>query len=429
LNFCGDRGAPIDMTAEPRPRILIITRNLPPLVGGMERLNWHMAEELAKVAEVRIVGPEGSAALAPVGIAVREAPLKPLWKFLWRARALGRREARIWKPDLVLAGSGLTAPIVRSAASVCGAKTAVYVHGLDVAVRHPGYRAIWLRALRRMDRVIANSHATEALCRTIGIDAARIGVVHPGVDLPPDPIANHQRGHPEADPQARNRESSTSFVPEMINATFRQRYQLANRPLLLSVGRLSERKGLREFVAQCLPCIVAAHPDVMLLIVGDAPKDALHARAQSPESIRAVAARVGVTDNLLFLGTITDYNELGEVYRAADLHVFPVREIPNDPEGFGMVAVEAAAHALPTVAFATGGVSDAVAEGQSGRLVLPGDYAGFANAVLDMLIGHESLRASCIDFSRQFAWSEFGAQVRDQLSLAGPDIPAPGENA
>lgn len=27
-----------------QPRILIITRNMPPLVGGMERLNWHMAE-------------------------------------------------------------------------------------------------------------------------------------------------------------------------------------------------------------------------------------------------------------------------------------------------------------------------------------------------------------------------------------------------
>lgn len=45
-------------------RILLITRNLPPLVGGMERLNWHMADELAKRAEVRVVGPVGSAALA-----------------------------------------------------------------------------------------------------------------------------------------------------------------------------------------------------------------------------------------------------------------------------------------------------------------------------------------------------------------------------
>lgn len=35
------------------PRILLITRNLPPLVGGMERLNWHMADELSQAAEIR----------------------------------------------------------------------------------------------------------------------------------------------------------------------------------------------------------------------------------------------------------------------------------------------------------------------------------------------------------------------------------------
>ena len=94
-----------------RPRVLHVTRNLPPLVGGMERLNWHMAEELAKVADVRVVGPQSSAAVAPDGIDVREAPLKPLWRFLLHAQNLARREAASWRPDIVLAGSGLTAPL------------------------------------------------------------------------------------------------------------------------------------------------------------------------------------------------------------------------------------------------------------------------------------------------------------------------------
>jgi phosphatidylinositol alpha-1,6-mannosyltransferase len=371
-----------------RQRILLVTRNLPPLMGGMERLNWHMAEELAKVAEVRVIGPEGSSALAPAGIAVRETPVKPLWKFLWRARALARREAKAWRPDIVLAGSGLTAPIARSAARTCGAKTAVYVHGLDVAVRHPAYRAIWIPALRRMDRVIANSRATSGLCRDIGIDPTRIGVVHPGVDIPDDGSSQAQYAN-----------------------DFRQRNQLGNRPLLLSVGRLSSRKGLREFVAQSLPRIVETHPDAVLLIVGDAPKDALYAQTQTPESIRAVAEQAGMADNLRFLGTITDYQELGAVYRAADVHVFPVREIPGDPEGFGMVAIEAAAHGLPTVAFATGGIVDAVADGRSGRLVASGDYASFAVAVSQTLVQRDALRGSCIDFAQGFAWPTFGSGV------------------
>ena len=419
---------------EPRTRILLVTRNLPPLVGGMERLNWHMAEELAKVAEVRVVGPEGSAALAPVGITVQEVPLKPLWKFLWRARSLARSEARRWKPDLVLAGSGLTAPVTRSAARACGARTAIYVHGLDVAVRHLAYRTIWLPAIRRADRVIANSRATAQLCRGIGVDPARIGIVHPGVDMPrdtyePSPCATHHllpegQGNRSEPPSPRERGRGEGPGPGDA-VDFRERHALGGRPLLLSVGRLSARKGLREFVTRALPRIVAAQPEVMLLVVGDAPNQALHAQAQTPDSIRAAARAAGVVDNLLFLGTITDYGELGAVYRAADVHVFPVREIPGDPEGFGMVALEAAAHGLPTVAFATGGVTDAVAESQSGHLVRQNDYTTFADAILRTLAEREALRSQSIDFARRFVWPVFGSQIVNQLRLgeAAPNKP------
>lgn len=405
------------MTAERRPRILLVTRNLPPLVGGMERLNWHMAEKLAKSFEVRIIGPDGSAALAPAGVAVREAPLRPLRTFLWRAHALARREAKVWRPDIVLAGSGLTAPIARSAARACDAKTAVYVHGLDVAVRHPIYRAIWLPAIRRMDRLIANSRATAELCRGIGADPARIGIVYPGVDAPAEaePRSERERGRGE---RTNSRDAAGS------GTSFRRRHNLGNRPLLLSVGRLSVRKGLREFVVECLPRIVAAWPDTVLLIVGDVPKNALHAKAQSPRSIQAAAAQAGVADNLRFLGVIREYDELGVVYHAADIHVFPVRDIPGDPEGFGMVAVEAAAHGLPTVAFATGGVVDAVAEGQSGRLVAPGDYAAFADAVLQTFAERASLCATCAAFAQRFAWSCFGKRIAAQLEAMTAEIGA-----
>ena len=396
-------------------RILIVTRNLPPLVGGMERLNWHMTEELAKVAEVRVVGPEGSAELASAGIEVHEAPLQPLWKFLVHARTLARRVARQWHPDVVLAGSGLTAPIARSAARTCAARVAVYVHGLDIAVKNRVYRTLWLPAIRRADRVIANSRATAELCRNAGVDPARIGIVHPGVDLPVDVESLSPRERRRVAPSAQ-RWSEGTDTRALKADDFRARHNLASRPLLLSVGRLSARKGLREFVTHALPQIIAKHSDAMLLIVGDAPTQALHAEAQTPASIQAAADDVGVGSNIKFLGVITDYGKLGAIYRTADVHVFPVREVPGDPEGFGMVAVEAAAHGLPTVAFATGGVVDAVAESQSGRLVESGNYPAFANAVGATLAQREFLRYSCIEFARQFAWTKFGTGITEQLA-------------
>jgi phosphatidylinositol alpha-1,6-mannosyltransferase len=376
------------MIDQRRRRLLLVTRNLPPLVGGMERLNWHMADELAKVADVRVIAPSGSA--LPEKVELREVPLRPLGRFLLTAQRSALREARAWKPDVVLAGSGLTALPVLLAARGAGARAAAYVHGLDLAVRHPLYRALWHPALRRLDCVIANSRPTAALARSLGIASAHIGIVRPGVELP------------------------AALPDEPTIAAFRRKHALGNRPLLLSVGRLSERKGLREFVERALPRIVAARPDVLLLVVGDVPKNALRAGSQSPESIRAAARQSGVEDNVRLLGLL-DETSLKLAYCTADVHVFPIRKLADDPEGFGMVAVEAAAHGLPTVAFAVGGVVDAVEDGASGCLVIPDDYAAFAGAVITTLALRHSLHATCTAFASRFAWPEIGAQLCRQL--------------
>lgn len=368
-------------------RILHITRNLPPLVGGMERLNWHIADELSRRAQVQMVGPRGAAARKPASVELTEVPLRPLPRFLlasgWKALRLAWRQ----RPDVVLAGSGLTAPAAWLAARACGARAAAYVHGLDVAVRHPLYRAIWHPILRRMDRVIANSRPTAELVRALGIAEDRIRIVHPGVGLP------------------------TAPQPVQALRDFRTRHALGDGPLLLSVGRLTERKGLREFVQRVLPDIAKQYPDARLVVVGDAPEHALRAPVQNVDVIQAEAAASGAAGRICFMGRISD-EDLAKLYCAADVHVFPVRQLPGDPEGFGMVAIEAAAHGLPTAAFATGGIVDAVAEGQSGHLVPPGDYAALGQAILRILNdGKPRWQAGTQQFASGFAWPKLGDKL------------------
>jgi len=377
-----------------RPRILLVTRNLPPLVGGMERLNWHIADELSRYAEVHVIGPACSAAVCPPQVNTTEVPLRPLWRFLSASALQAARIARDYKPDVVLAGSGLTAPAALIAARVAKARACTYLHGLDAAVQHPVYRALWHPAIRRMDTVIANSSPTAVLAQALGIEEARIRITHPGVRTPDTSRSDHEL------------------------QDFRARHGLGNRRILLSVGRLTTRKGLREFVQHALPAIVRAAPDAMLAIVGDAPPDSLHASVQTRQSIQCIANELGIGQHLCFLGVITDPTELACAYESAALHVFPVRSIPGDPEGFGMVAMEAAAHGLPTVAFATGGVVDAVADGRSGKLVPPGDYAALRDTILLMLAdGKEAWRSGCRSFSLDFAWPVFGENLARALDL------------
>jgi phosphatidylinositol alpha-1,6-mannosyltransferase len=382
------------MRESKRQKILIITRNLPPLVGGMERLNWHMADELSKYADVRVIGPSGSAAQKPENVHISEAPLKPLPLFLITAFIKGLWTALRWRPDTILAGSGLTAPIAWILGKLAGAKSAAYLHGFDITVDHAIYRRLWRPTFKRLDHVIVNSTPTKQLALDAGVNEAQLSIVFPGVSIPEAP------------------------QPAERIAEFREKHSLTGKKILLSVGRLTTRKGLREFVELSLPAVVNAEPDAMLVVVGEAPKNSLGAAVQTVESIKAAAAKAGVGANVIFLGVITDPTELATAYEAADVHVFPVRHIPDDPEGFGMVAIEAAAHGLPTAAFATGGIIDAVQPGESGLLAESLRYDELAQHTMQLLQQDQN-RQVIVDFAAGFAWGHFGAGVHRSLKTDG----------
>jgi phosphatidyl-myo-inositol dimannoside synthase len=386
-------------TGEKRLRVLHITRNMPPLRGGMERLNLHAAAEMAQEFEVVVIGPRGCSNALPAEITSIEIPAKPLWQFFAGALFRGLLSALRFRPDVVLAGSGLAAPFAWLAARLTSARLVVYVHGLDLVAEHPVYRWFWRPFIRRADVCIANSRHTMNLARDIGVPESCIIVIHPGVELPP---LDH------------------------ATSNFRFRFGLGERPLMLSAGRLVARKGLLEFVENALPEIVARVPEAILLVVGDEAPDLLRgSSAGLGEHIRQRARKRGLERNVCFLGPQDDV-VLGEAFRAAEVHVFPVLKVAGDVEGFGMVAVEAAAHGLPTVAFAVGGVPDAVLDGRSGYLLSSDDYPGFAAKVIRLLRGprDDSMRQHARAFAEDFRWEVFGKMLRRSVRAAAA---APGQ--
>ena len=367
--------------------VLFVTRNFPPLVGGMERLALEAARAIASEAPVIVVGPRGCESWAPghaVGVAYRSAG-RFLMESLLAARRLAAREQPAW----VMGGSGLAAPPVVTAARRAGARSACFVHGLDLVVDSPAYRVLCLPALRRIDLVIANSRNTERLAAEAGIDPERVRLLHPGV-------ATGERASP--------------------NAFLARHPAAAGRPLLAFVGRLLRRKGVVELVRRVLPDVVARHRQVLLVVAGDDAGDALAGQADEARRLGDTIAACGLADNVLCTGHLDD-EALRGLYSAAALMVFPVRDLPDDVEGFGMVALEAAAHGLPTVAFNAGGVADALADGVSGYLIPAGDYSTMAARIARCLDGdHDGVTPnSCRDFAAGFAWPAFGARLRGLL--------------
>lgn len=381
------------VTSNQTPAALVVTRNLPPMFGGMERLVWHIVDELRPDYHLHVIGPRGCSRHLPADVTVTEIPLSPLPLYLLRTLLASIRQAMRVKPVLVFAGSGLTAPFAWLAAKLTHARYACYLHGLDIEARHPIYRAIWLPFIRQIDQAFVNSHFTRALAIRAGVPAERITVLYPGVELP-----------------------MTSEAQELA-AEFRERYTLGNAPIMLYVGRITARKGLSFLAEYILPKVLHAVPEAQLVVIGDQAKNAVLKGDFELKKTHQILQALELETHAHFLGPRThDDLDISAAYFAADVQVFPVQHRTGDNEGFGMVAIEAAAHGLPTVAFAVGGISDAIQDGVSGALVAPGDSETFAYEVIKRLDGSiHKPHKDCKIFAAAFAWNKFGQVLRHHL--------------
>jgi glycosyltransferase involved in cell wall biosynthesis len=150
-------------------------------------------------------------------------------------------------------------------------------------------------------------------------------------------------------------------------------------PHVLYAGRLSEEKGILEFLE--------ATEGLPRVVVGDGPL-----RSRVPESAGFVAR-----------------DRLGERYARAAVVCVPSRR-----EGYGMVAREAMAYGRPVVATAVGGLVDAVRHGETGLLVPANDPEAIRAAVMRLLEDAE-LRRRLGEAGRRRA-REQAAEARSKLA-------------
>ncbi|RZK01758.1 MAG: glycosyltransferase, partial [Flavobacterium sp.] len=126
---------------------------------------------------------------------------------------------------------------------------------------------------------------------------------------------------------------------------------------------------------------------------------------QSKNLLISTAKKYNIENHIIFTGNVSNDDILSSLYYLADIHVFPVKHIPDDPEGFGMVAIEAAAHGIPTVAFSTGGIVDAIENESTGYLIENQDYQEMTNAISRILKNKTIIsEQACIQYAEQFAW-------------------------
>jgi glycosyltransferase involved in cell wall biosynthesis len=171
------------------------------------------------------------------------------------------------------------------------------------------------------------------------------------------------------------------------------------------LGRLSSWKG-QDVLVRALAEPALADMGAVGLVAGDAwPGEERH-EAALPE----LAAGLGVTDRVRLPGFV---EEVGAVYGAADVVVVP----STRPDPLPNSALEAAAAGCCVVAAAHGGLPEILRDGETGRLVPPGDAAALA-AVLAELAAEPAQRehlgaAAAADVAERFSVARLLAGVQD----------------
>jgi len=166
--------------------------------------------------------------------------------------------------------------------------------------------------------------------------------------------------------------------------------------ILLSVGRLVERKGIR-YLIEALAALPSAIR-VEVVIIGDGPER---------DALRATAESLGVTDRVTFRGWVTP-EELDRAYTESSIFVLPaVVDARGDTEGLGMVLLEAMAYRIPVISTPLGGITDIVTDDRTGMLVPPNDATALAAAIARLLTD-SALAGRLATAGQEYAEQHFG---------------------
>ncbi|HEX2217993.1 MAG TPA: glycosyltransferase family 4 protein [Gemmatimonadales bacterium] len=207
------------------------------------------------------------------------------------------------------------------------------------------------------------------------------------------------------------------FRPGVDTSSVRERYGLGEGRWLLSVARLSRHKGV-DTALKALAALGSRYPDLRYAVVGS---------GEELDALEAEARHLGVGDRVRFLTEVPD-RDLPALYNCAEVYLGVSRLMEQRVEGFGISLAEASACGVPVVAGRSGGIPEAVRDGETGFLVDAEDPASVAAAV-GRLLDDGELRAGMGAEGRKsvetyYNWDRVAADIgRIGRELARPAVP------
>lgn len=340
-------------------KILVITRNYPPKIGGLEIFSFNLIHSFQEDSDT-----------ATFKITLSKSNLHLLWFF----------PVALIKSCLLLKNNnikyvhlcdGVLAPLGFLLKWFFNTQVSVTLHGLDVTYKNPVYQLIVPKCIASLDKVVCVSHSTRHEAIKRGVPVRKCHVVLNGVN-------------PEDFKVRMTRDEISNLVVRISGLC------IGSKKVLLTVGRLVKRKGVVWFLNHVFPLL---SDDQVYLIVGSGPEEI---------DIKKVIGKKGYEGRVKLLAGLS-CSDRNILYHGVDLFIMPNIVVSGDVEGFGITAIEASICGLPVIASNLQGITDAVIDGVTGRLVAPGDVENFVRAIEILGLDRVKVHSETVKF---YAWEK-----------------------
>ena len=347
----------------PTPRVLVVTNDFPPTLGGIQTYIRDYLNALVTHAGIPaenivvFASTQDADAAAEFDTAVDYRVVRWPRKIMLPTPQVARRMRQLIREyhiDTVWFGAAAPLAAIAPSARAAGATRVVAsTHGHEVGwSMFPGTRAVLRYIGRNVDTLTFVSRYVRGRIA---------GVFGPDVAWEPMP------GGVDA----------ASFTPdEQVRQRLRHRVGVEGKKVIVAVSRVVPRKGQDTLVA-AMPQILREVPDAHLVIVG--PGD-------YAEKLQRRAEKLRVAQHVTFTGPVQP-EDLAGYYSLGDVFALPVRTQGGglSVEGLGIVFLEAQAAGSAPVAGKGGGAPETVIDGVTGEIVDGRDTAAVATCLSNFL--------------------------------------------
>ena len=329
-------------------KVLFFTRKYPPSVGGMQKQSYHLTKEIE--CDKKIISYSGSQFWLPL----------VMIKFMFQGLVFANKFDVVHLSDAVLCKVGWFIKLIYKKSVI------INIHGLDITFKNWFYQKYLDIFGKKFNLYICNSKNTELLAKEKGFKNTI--VIPNGISLV-------------------NIEENLSFKDKKLDRF----YHKNNKFYLTKVGILVKRKGVSWFIENVF---LVLPKNVHYLIIGE---------GKEKKYLQSVINNKDFNKRVHLIGNVCD-NDLEVIYQLTDIFIMPNIKVPNDVEGFGIVAIEASVRGIPVIASNIEGINDAIKDNKNGFLFPCKDKDALVNRIHRLINNSEYKK-------------EFGAKSREYTQI------------